>query len=174
MIVFLYGRQLSKFNTLQERKTTHIFLIVAKRFRGCRCESNRPALKWRVNWKYAYNPFNTDETLCLGLKYSRIWSLLHGIRNYLQSYKPFLGNIQCGFFPRPFFLNFSVTQHKGWDLNPIPAGFFLHNSKSIGLRLLKFSDFSYIPKALPLGIKPGFNTNYLSPQAHCLNNCFFL
>ena len=37
--------------------------------------------------------------------------------------------------------------------------FFLHNSKSIGLRLLKFSDFSYIPKALPLGLKPGFNTN---------------
>ena len=43
------------------------------------------------------------------------------------------------------------------DLNPIPAGgggaqfdppcsFFLHNLKSIGLRLLKFSDFSYIPK----------------------------
>ena len=103
LIVFLCGRQLSKFNTLQERKTTHIFLIVAKRFRGCRCESNRPALKWRVIWKYAYNPFNTDETLCLGLKYSRIWSLLHGIRNYLQSYKPFLGNIQCGFIPRPFF-----------------------------------------------------------------------
>ena len=30
---------------------------------------------------------------------------------------------------------------------------FLHNSKSIVLRLLKFSDFSYIPKALPLGLK---------------------
>ena len=44
--------------------------------------------------------------------------------------------------------------------NPIPAGggpvvFFLHNSKSIGLRLLKFSDFPYIPKALPLGLKLG-------------------
>ena len=59
-------------------------------------------------------------------------------------------------------------------VNPIPAGggvhltppvVFLHNSKSIGLRLLKFSDFSYIPKALPLGLKPGFNTNCLSPQA---------
>ena len=67
-------------------------------------------------------------------------------------------------------------------LNPIPAGgsiwppplVFLHNSKSIGLRLLKFSDFSYIPKALPLGQKPGFNTNCLSPQAHCQNDCFFL
>ena len=35
-------------------------------------------------------------------------------------------------------------------------------------------DFSYIPKALPLGLKPGFNTNCLSPQAHCLNDCFFL
>ena len=51
-------------------------------------------------------------------------------------------------------------------LNPI--------SKSIGLRLLKFFDFSYIPKALPLGLKPGFNTNCLSPQAHCLNDCFCL
>ena len=51
---------------------------------------------------------------------------------------------------------------------------YLHNSKSIGLRLLKFSDFSYIPKALPLGQKPGFNTNCLSPQAHCLNDCFCL
>ena len=69
-------------------------------------------------------------------------------------------------------------------VNPIPAGggvnltpppvVFLHNSKSIGLRLLKFSDFSYIPKALPLDLKPGFNTNYLSPQANCLNDCFFL
>ena len=55
-----------------------------------------------------------------------------------------------------------------------PLWFFLHNSKSIGLRLLKFSDFSYIPKALPLGLKPGFNTNCLSPQAYCLNDCFFL
>ena len=52
-------------------------------------------------------------------------------------------------------------------INPIPSGggvnltppvVFLHNSKSIGLRLLKFSDFFYIPKALPLGLKPGFNT----------------
>ena len=55
-----------------------------------------------------------------------------------------------------------------------PCSFFLNNSKSIGLRLLKFSDFSYIPKALPLGLKPGFNTKCLSPQAHCLNDCFFL
>ena len=61
--------------------------------------------------------------------------------------------------------------------NPIPAGggggqfvVFLHNSKSIGLRLLKFSDFSYIPKPLPLGLKLGFYTNCLSPQAHCLND----
>ena len=69
------------------------------------------------------------------------------------------------------------------NINPIPAGggvkltptcSFLHNSKSIGLRLLNFSDFSYIPKALPLGLKPGFNTNCLSPQAHCLKDCFFL
>jgi len=36
-----------------------------------------------------------------------------------------------------------------------PPVVFLHNSKSIGLRLLKFSDFSYIPKALSLGLKPG-------------------
>ena len=43
-----------------------------------------------------------------------------------------------------------------------PLQFFLQNSKKIGLRLLKFSDFSYIPKALPLGLKPGFNTNCLS------------
>ena len=74
---------------------------------------------------------------------------------------------------------------QGPTFNPIPAGgggqfapppvvFFLHNSKSIGLRLLKFSDFSYIPKALPLGLKPGFNTNCQSPQAHCLNDCFCL
>ena len=55
-----------------------------------------------------------------------------------------------------------------------PLVVFLHNSKSIGLRLLKFSDFSYIPKALPLGLKPDFNTNSLSPQAHCLNDWFFL
>ena len=55
-----------------------------------------------------------------------------------------------------------------------PPVVFLHNSKSIGLRLLKCSDFSYIPKALPLGLKPGFNTNCLSPQAHCLNDCFWL
>ena len=33
-------------------------------------------------------------------------------------------------------------------------------------------NFSYIPKALPLGLKPGFNTNCLSPQAHCLNDYF--
>ena len=59
-------------------------------------------------------------------------------------------------------------------LKPIPAGgggnFFLHNSK----KAVKFSDFSFIPKALPLALKPGFNTNGLSPQAHCLNDCFFL
>ena len=61
----------------------------------------------------------------------------------------------------------------GVNLTP-PLQFFLHNSKSIGLRLLKFSDFSYISKALPLGLKPGFNTNCLSPQTHCLNDCFFL
>ena len=58
--------------------------------------------------------------------------------------------------------------------NPPPFSFFLHNSKSFGLRLLKFSDFSYIPKTLPLGRKPDFKTNCLSPQAHCLNDCFFL
>ena len=50
----------------------------------------------------------------------------------------------------------------GGQFDP-PCSFFLHNSKSIGLRLLKFSDFSYRPKALPLGLKPGFNTNCLSP-----------
>ena len=33
-----------------------------------------------------------------------------------------------------------------------PPVVFLHNSKSIGLRLLKFPDFSYIPKALPLSL----------------------
>ena len=50
-----------------------------------------------------------------------------------------------------------------------------HGARLVGiLRLLKFSDFSYIPKALPLGLKPGFNTNCLSPQEHCLNDCFFL
>ena len=61
----------------------------------------------------------------------------------------------------------------GGQFDP-PVVFFLNNSKSIGLRLLKFSDFSYIPKTLPLRFKPGFNTNCLSPQAHCLNDCFFL
>ena len=61
----------------------------------------------------------------------------------------------------------------GGQFDP-PCSFFLHNSKSTGLRLLKFSDFSYIPKALLLVLKPGFNTNCLSPQAHCLNDCFFL
>ena len=62
----------------------------------------------------------------------------------------------------------------GGQFDPPSMEFFLHNSKSIGLRLLKFSDFSYITKALPLGLKPGFNTNCLSPQAHCLNDCFFM
>ena len=50
-------------------------------------------------------------------------------------------------------------------INPIPAGggsIFLRNSKSIGLRLLKFCDFSEIHKALPLGLNPGFYTNCLS------------
>ena len=47
----------------------------------------------------------------------------------------------------------------GGGVNLTPPVVFLHNSKSIGLRLLKFSDFSYIPKALHLGLKPGFNTN---------------
>ena len=61
----------------------------------------------------------------------------------------------------------------GANLTPPPV-VFLHNSKSIGLRLLKFSDFSYIPKAIPLDLKPGFNTKCLSPQANCLNDCFFL
>ena len=50
----------------------------------------------------------------------------------------------------------------GGQFDPHPV-VFLHDSKSIGLRLLKFSDFSYIPKALPLGLKPDFNTNCLSP-----------
>ena len=61
----------------------------------------------------------------------------------------------------------------GVKMTPSPV-VFLHNSKSIGLRLLKFSDFSYIPIALPLGLKQGFNTNCLSPQAHCLNDCVCL
>ena len=62
----------------------------------------------------------------------------------------------------------------GGGVNLPPPVFFLHNSKIIGLMLLKFSDFSYIPKALPLGLKPDLNTNCLSPQAHCLNDCFCL
>ena len=80
------------------------------------------------------------------------------------------------------------AQHLSWKknsldrflLNPIPAGgdggvnltplvVFLHNSKSIGLRIHTQSP-PYILKALPLGLKPGFNTNCLSPQAHCLND----
>ena len=84
------------------------------------------------------------------------------------------------------------AQHLSWTknsldrflLNPIPAGgdggvnltplvVFLHNSKSIGLRIHTQSP-PYILKALPLGLKPGFNTNCLSPQAHCLNDWFFL
>ena len=60
-------------------------------------------------------------------------------------------------------VNFNnIPARGGGKLTP-PPKFFLHNSKSIGLRLLKFSEFSYIPKALPLGLKPGFNTNCLSP-----------
>ena len=49
----------------------------------------------------------------------------------------------------------------------------------IGLRLLKFSDFSYTPKALSLSLKPGFNTNCQSPHSwmtafscNKLNLCF--
>ena len=60
----------------------------------------------------------------------------------------------------------------GGQLDP-PSIVFLHNSKSIGLRLLKFSDFSEIPIALPEGLKPGFYTNCLSPQVYCLNNYAF-
>ena len=73
---------------------------------------------------------------------------------------------------------------KHFTFNPIPAGgeinstppvvFFLHYSKSIGLRLLQFSVFSLIPIALPFFLKPGFFTNCLNPQAHCLNDYFFL
>ena len=44
------------------------------------------------------------------------------IKNSLYSYKP----------------NVAYSNY----VNPIPAVVFLHNSKSIGLRLLKFSDFS--------------------------------
>ena len=69
------------------------------------------------------------------------------------------------------------------NFNPIPAGGgrqvvpppivdFLHNSKSIGLRQLKFSDYTHI--ALPLGLKPSFYTNCLSPQTYYLNAYFFL
>ena len=78
----------------------------------------------------------------------------------------------------------SVIHHRS-PFNPFPAGgggqfdppcsFFSYNSKSIGLKLLKFSDFSLIPK----GLKPGFYTYCLSPQAwmttfscNKLNLCF--
>ena len=65
------------------------------------------------------------------------------------------------------------TFYEIFIFNPIPAGqfdppspsFFLHNT---------FCDFSNMPKALHLGLKPGFNTNCLSPQADCLNDCFCL
>ena len=33
---------------------------------------------------------------------------------------------------------------------------------------------TYRKFVLPLGLKPGFNTNCLSSQAHCLNDCFCL
>ena len=75
----------------------------------------------------------------------------------------------CGFYIK--WLRYFCFRIKDFLLNPIDAG---GGSKSIGLRLLKFSDFPYIPKALPVGLKPGFNTNCLRPQAHCLNDCFFL
>ena len=58
---------------------------------------------------------------------------------------------------------------EGGSIWPPPVSFFYI---TICLRLLKFSDFSYIPKVLPLGLKPGFNINCLCPQAHCLNDCF--
>ena len=44
-----------------------------------------------------------------------------------------------------------------------PLTFFADNSKSIGLRLLKFFDFSNYHMPLTLGLKRGFYTNYLSP-----------
>ena len=50
-----------------------------------------------------------------------------------------------------------IPAEGGGEFDPPPV-VFLHNSKSIGLRLLKFSDFSYIPKALSLGLKPGLFT----------------
>ena len=40
--------------------------------------------------------------------------------------------------------------------------------------MLNFSNFSKIPKYLPLGSKPGFYNNCLSLQAHCLNDYSFL
>ena len=55
-----------------------------------------------------------------------------------------------------------------------PPVVFLHYSKSIGLRLLKFSEFSLIPKALSLCLKPDFYTYCMSPKAHCMNDYFFM
>ena len=41
----------------------------------------------------------------------------------------------------------------GCQFDPLPVVFYI----------TQFSDFSYIHKALPLGLKPGFNTKCLSP-----------
>ena len=53
-----------------------------------------------------------------------------------------------------------------------PPVVFLCNSKNNGFRLQKISDFSFLPIALPFGLKPGFYTNCLSPEAHGQNDYF--
>ena len=61
-----------------------------------------------------------------------------------------------------------IPEGRGGDLFPLPPPSQYHNSKSIDLRLLKLSDFSLIPIALPLGLNPGFYANCPSPQADYL------
>ena len=57
----------------------------------------------------------------------------------------------------------------GGVVNLLPFYFFYITQKAVEIFWLFLNT-----QALPLGLKPDFYTNCLSPQAHCLNDCFFL
>ena len=59
-------------------------------------------------------------------------------------------------------------------LKPSSCSLFYKIQKVLVWSCWKSSDFSKLPIAFPLILKPGFYINCLSPQAHCLNDIFFL
>ena len=119
-------------------------------------------------------------SLCLGLVSVSIQDVP---RNMIFEFSHGISTNRSAFFVLSILPNIfrSLFRFQFWTLFPLGGGWsiwppvvFFYITQSIGLSLLKFSDFSYIPKALTLGLKLGFNTNCLSPQAHCLNDCFCL